>query len=558
MELRQELIEIIRQEEQVILASFPLERRLAVMEISRAMDSFWVSINNSTEPLDDSHPVAQFIMFGLNKALSLFMDESCKYPSFPLMRSTDELQRWADSVLQHCGRLGICEHLLEICRIGLAELRRDQPRQYRFSFDAESIGAEAYEATNFAWFKNYVSNQQEAQMKILKSKRAKIWKMMSKKVRPWNKHFIQYDTNPEIDSYYEMDGILYAQLMYGQDSFPGDAKFGGKEFNLYRAAVGVLTGWSFKHLGFCAQLVKKHPELDWRNITTIPQHFDVVAEELATALEVDLESAKQAMEAIMLTVENKRIHCSVAGNFVAPIFIEAGQGRIICPTWGALSHPFQFMLDELKRRYRSDWDRAVDSREQVFREELYLLFPQSRFIRIHRSINVKVRGSVLTDIDAMVLDRETGLVALFQLKWQDFFRKSMRKRESQKKNILYSGNQWVERISNWLSCNDCLSIGRVLGFNRGDTEKIKGFRLFVIGRNSAHFSGPGKPDDRAAWGIWFQLLRFIEDMTDPSDPINHLFLKLIDDSPLKKENPQVASEEFEIGSAKIILDPIGQ
>jgi hypothetical protein len=554
---RDELVAIIHQEEQRIRKTFPLERRLSVMELARAMD-FYSSRRflAQEEPSDDLVQITQLISYGLNKAIALFMDGEYIYPTYPIISSNEHSQQWADSVLINCGRLGVCEHLLEICKFNLGELRKEQPHEYRFRFTAESMGAESYEAGHSEWFIQYISRKQEALLTLLRTREREVIREMAKRVKKWNKQYIEYDSHPLIDEYYEEKGLLYAQLMFGHDSFPPEAKFGGIEFRMYRTAVGLLVGWAFKHLAFCAQLLQKYPELHLRNIITIPQEIHVFRTYLSAAMDIDLESAQLIMGTLTLNEENKSVHCLVSRDYVAPAFVNAGQGWVIRPIWGSLSHPFQFMLDELKRCYRSDWDSSVDFREKVFRQQLFDLFPHNRFVKINRNINIKVGGTFLTDIDAGIFDRKTGVVALFQLKWQDYFRSSMRGRESQKKNLLQTGNKWIQRVSDWIQNTDIKIVGQTIGLDRVDIAGIKDFRLFIIGRNSAHFSGPSNPDMRAAWGIWYQVIRYLEESIDYSDPLNSLFTKLIEDSPLKKDLPEVSGEEFKIGDNRIILEPI--
>jgi len=416
-DVEQELLNLVQQEQQRVRSSFPFEGRLGVMELARAMDKFWIWRHlNPIEDADDKRQVEQLTTFGLNKALSLFLDESCDRPDFPLARSTESWQQWADSVLQQCGQLGLCEHVIELHRTGLGTLAKVESGYFLFQYGAGPVGIEAHDRESFAWLRSFVAKHQEPSLEQLEAVKEQVWSMMSELVSPWEAHFIQYDTSPTIDSYYETFGMLYAQLMTGQDSFPGGTKFGDYEFDLYRATIGVLVGWAFKHMRFCLELLKKRPGLDPRNLFTIPQRVEVKATYLAAALDVDEKFARHAISVLSLSRTNIGVHCIAPGEWVAPPFIEVGLGRILTPVWGSQSHPFRFLLRELKRRYRSDWDRGVGAREQVFRQELYMLLPQPQVIKFHHNIRLRVNGAVLTDVDATVFDRRTGTVGLFQLK----------------------------------------------------------------------------------------------------------------------------------------------
>jgi hypothetical protein len=274
-----------------------------------------------------------------------------------------------------------------------------------------------------------------------------------------------------------------------------------------------------------------HPALDPRNLLTITMPLKDMVTDIAAALEIELGAAEAIVDTLTLTTENKAAHCGVPGDWVAPLFIEIGDRQLLRPLYGAFSNPFFFLLRELRRRYPADWDSAVNEREKVFRKEVYDLFPSDRFHRLDRTILVREHGKVITDIDAFVFDRHTKTAAVFQLKWQDFIGASLRKRRSQKSNLLHTGNLWVEQVSNWLSNVSHEDIASVVEINSDDMVNAIQFRLFVLGRNSAHFSGPESPDPRAVWGQWYQFVRIAVEEFDPENPIEGFYTTLRAKSP---------------------------
>ncbi|MEW5938855.1 MAG: hypothetical protein AB1750_04280, partial [Chloroflexota bacterium] len=217
------------------------------------------------------------------------------------------------------------------------------------------------------------------------------------------------------------------------------------------------------------------------------------------------------------------------------------------------SEPFMFLLRELRRRYRSEWDNAVNFREKVFRDNLYALFPSDRFYKLERNAVIKSGETVITDIDALIFDRQTGEVGIFQLKWQDYIGNSMRERESKKGNLLKTGNQWIEKVFEWLSNIESETLAQTIGVNKNDVGKIKAFRVFMLGRNSAFFSGDWKPDTRAAWGMWYQVLRCMSNLQNYNNPIESLFHELQKDSPLNKPSPEIDLQEVQIGNILISM-----
>ncbi|MFC1976217.1 hypothetical protein ACFLXQ_07450 [Chloroflexota bacterium] len=553
--------DIIKQQilktEIIIFESFSKERRLDLIELARTMDYFFVGRNFYSEWAKSKEVEAQsyLIAYGLHKVLSLSLDESNKLEGAPLFCSTPESQKWANSVFSLCGKLGYCEHLLELQRVGLIEITKTAPNKYHARPLTKPYGVESYERENAIWLKSLIAEHDQKIAEILRTGSKKIKKMMYRRVEPWMTHYIQYTTTPEIDAVYEKQGIMLARMMLGSDSFPPQAIFGGQEFRLYCAAVAIFAGWSRKHIDFCFELLTKHPNLDPHNILTITVPLENEINWLSIALGIDVITAQQVVEAVTLTRENKKTHCSIAGNFITPVFVEIGRNKLLRPLWGSLSEPYMFLLRELRRRYRSDWDNAVNAREQVFRDDLYTLFQSDRFHKLRRNAVLKSDGVVITDVDALIFDRQTGEMGIFQLKWQDFIGNSMRERESKKKNLLHTGNQWIERVSTWLSNVDLKILAQIFDLSGDDIVKIKSFRMFLLGRNSAFFSGDWTPDTRAAWGIWPQFLRLLDNLPNYENPIESLFLALQKDSPLKKPSPEFDPHEMEIGNITIIIGP---
>lgn len=548
-----ELRELIGREEQKIVETFPRERRLGLMEVARAMDFHWVrghlGLLEATE-LEENLPE-----FGLNKALDLLLDESSRGPMFPLMSSTKEKQAWADSVLFRLGALGRCEALLEMARLGLGGFEKSGPRQYDFIYTKKPIGLEGLEKADADWYQGQVRRQQATRFMELEHRSQRVWSLMSRLVDTWYGHYIQYDADPEIDGFYLEKGILYGQGFFGQDSFAWDSSFGGQQFGSFVKAAGFLIGLALKHMDFCLLLLRKNSALEPRNLLTIPQDWDVMCSTVALASGESEAVAEQILSVLILSMDNKKAHCGVPGNFVAPAFIQCGDGRVIKPIWGCLSHPFQTMLEGLRMQYPLDWDRAVERREVLFREELYGLFPGPRFFKVGTSIRLRRSGALITDIDAIVFDRKEGVLGLFQLKWQDFFRYSLRSRESKKLNFNKNANKWVARVSEWLAEQRTGNALGALGISSRDILGVRRILLFVVGRNAAHFSGEGSLDARAAWGTWYKVLRIVAEELDGVVSLSGLFDKMISLSPLNQE-VRTAAAELRIGDTVITLEGI--
>jgi hypothetical protein len=193
------------------------------------------------------------------------------------------------------------------------------------------------------------------------------------------------------------------------------------------------------------------------------------------------------------------------------------------PVFGGLNNPFPWVTRKLQRAFRPDWDRAVNSREEAFRGDLRTLFPEPRFFMPGKPHLLRRDGRILTDIDALILDRQTGTFAVIQLKWQDSFENSLAERASRQKNVTKEGNAWIEVIAR--ACEGMSGTDRalLLGISPDEAANAQGMRLFVLTRNGAKFSGGESRDSRAAWISWYDLLRRCQMAKDSADPLSRLW-----------------------------------
>ena len=89
-----------------------------------------------------------------------------------------------------------------------------------------------------------------------------------------------------------------------------------------------------------------------------------------------------------------------------------------------------------------------------------------------------------------------------------------------------------------------------------EAEQINCFRLYVIGRNFSHFSGQDASDERAAWGLWPQLLRLAAEDYNHSNPLQGLYDGLKRTSPFRKSRLALEGTQFSLGGKQIVLNAI--
>ena len=553
------LRDYIRQGENRVLANLPYERRWGLLEIVRAADHYFIhclGLNEEDREEEMQSERRHLHRYGQCKAISLFVDQSCIAVGPSLSRSVRATQEWAEAVIQNCGRLGSCEMLIELHKYGLMDLSMPSPGVIHAKTADGQVGVEYVEASEFRIFKDLAAEIDGRLREQNASAESNITDQMSLLVSPWREHFIQYQASPDIDAYFQTQGLLWARGHYepGQDAFQPHATFGGVPFALYKNAVVEVLGWALKHIGFCKILIAKYPNLDLRNVLTVTMAETCLWDWLSAALDITTDEASQIMGTLKLTPNNKEAHLLAPAVNVPP-FLNINSDTVVHSIAGTLSRPFDFMVAELQRQYPRDWDYAVNEREDYFRNELYNLFPTQRFIKPLKPLKLKNEDKITTDIDAVVFDTATGTLGLFQLKWQDPFGTSMRKRNSKMMNFLDEANRWISVVSSSLSDNPKTIEDLVVGHGGNDTV-VRKTHLFVLGRHFSHFSGEALQDSRAAWGLWPQLLRSFRESYKSSDPITCLYEMLQSRSPLLRTPSAIESYELQIGKCRIVFDPV--
>jgi hypothetical protein len=535
------------------------EHRAALLQILRCMDIQTVAAFSrfyaGLSPNENEHSpeVGRLFGWGFNEALSLFWGEHVYQPGIPLFQTPQDLKDWGDSLLQCSARVRLIEQALEMERIQLAKISRTSDEIFECVFNESAAGVEKLEKDDLDIFNVLLGRryQREDVWKKLNARRPEIIKRMNKLVRPWRKHYIIYDAEPEVDDFYHDLSALVAPTRLGFDCFPPQAMFGGLPFGKYIECVRVLMGFAFKHMDFCLLLCGRRPEINPIDIISLPHKWVNSVRYVSYALNVSEAEAEQLLVMTTMTPENAPHHLRVPAGPLACQYM-LGRGSAVRSIHGCLENPFQFMLRELHRKFPTDWDKSVDAREAIFRNDLFHIFTSfNRVVCFTDNVNISTSAGK-TDIDALAVDVVSKVVGVFQLKWQDLFASSMRERESKKTNFLKTGNAWVKRVSQWLIEGKMSETLISLGLPKELATQIKTARLFVLGRNFSHFSGDCPMDERAAWGTWPQVLRLLEVKAVGESPITILHDQLISDSPYKRAQKPKNREEVKIPGMTLI------
>lgn len=342
----------------------------------------------------------------------------------------------------------------------------------------------------------------------------RIYRRMHSYVDAVDGWFIRYENDMEIVSTYRKEARDYSSTFLEGEALSPDVPVGGRTFGAWRTACDHALGRVLCHIDFAHLLQKKRPRIALGNVSTIfARREDVGAVWMQAGLAAD--QVAPTMDALTLEIDGLE-EWENGYEIPCPYYVDLGRDFVLLPCFGALSNPYFAMFRHLRGTYRSDWDRGVDLREAVFRDDLAGAFAEPRFLVPRHGYKLRrPNGSLVTDLDAVILDRRSGRLVLVQLKWHDIFGHSLAERESRRRNLL-KANEWVDRVSKWVDGRSSAAVAKELGV--AGTTSSEPPLLYVIARYAARFSGERSQDPRAAWLGWFEILHALES-SGSQDPL---------------------------------------
>ncbi len=464
----------------------------------------------------------------------------------PILLSSDEITAWADAVIHATGKLARCRQVISWCKSGLAQLRKVSENEFVFSFENPYTNAEAFDLLDLRFVRNSLLNKQIATHNATdKAEAAVVEKRIFTSVRRPDGLNFQYQPTDRVAGYYARQGANHVNCLQFHDDFGPADLFDSIPYAEYVRMIEYLAGLAVMHFNYCGAAQQKFGGTDVRNIISVFSSREAVAAELARHLGRTREEAARMLTRVTLDEHNYENYLAIA-SVAPPPFVQISQQQLLRSAAGCLNNPFQFLNHELYRTCKTDHDKAVNFREDRFRQMIFShFFTDDRFVRVPSEI--KIRG---TDIDAIVFDKSTGTLGLFQLKWQTPFGQSMQKRASVASNLTKNALKWLNTVLEWTQQNDDKTKLSALQITRHApaVKRINTIRYFVIGRHSIHFTDVAQ-DERAAWGSWPQLLANSARVSiDEANPIDHLHNQLQQNTPklrMEREGAPVMAE-FEL------------
>lgn len=475
--------------------------RVFLIELVRGLDeaAFALTLAPNRAELIQEDTARHYMVLGSATAIRPFLAAIRNDPGgVPWVPTSHKLSSIADRHLRNCGELAAVQRLAALERYGLAEAQFCSDDH--LILEVESDDDDFAEVRSGAWLSEQVRQQLAASEARMAAMKNEVTANIDRYTDVHDGWFIRYDPDREMIEYHRDCATMFAAGTAEADALPGDAMLGGRTFAEWNETSITALGRVLHHIACATRLKATKPSLELRNLLTVFARKDDI---LATWQEVGekREEAERVVEALTLDIAGAAA-AERDSEVPLPYYIDFGRHFVLLPTFGGLMNPHAGLVWHLRRSYRSDWDRSVDGREQVFRHELRRLFPGPRFfVPVHGIRLKRADGSHLTDVDAVVLDSQTGALNVVQLKWPDIYGRSLSERNSRRINLL-KANEWVGRVHDWIADRSAADVARVLGLGEAGSQRPD---ILVIARHTARFSGEVGYDQRAHWISWPRL-----------------------------------------------------
>ncbi|MDQ3547486.1 MAG: hypothetical protein M3439_01590, partial [Chloroflexota bacterium] len=416
MNVQERLRQSIDQQQSFLRASVPPDREAAILALLGNLER--LPHPPACEPLPDLVSGRHLANLGGNKALQLCVESTGDDAQVTSAPSGAGLDGWAEQFLQECDRLAEAELVLAHCETGFMRVIEDGNGTYDVWTATKRAPASWRERADFDWWAASLAKRHEPELHAQRSERPDT-----------------DSSDPGHDAYYRRLANIHLQMMAYQLGYPPDAAIGGCTVQIYRDVLGLLIAWALRARD--------------RGGAVTPQPERSLIAALASALAVDPALIGQAVAAFTLDRESAAYHAAVPGVAAAPL-VRVEPNRLALSLHGLTTEPLFFLTRELKRRGAQEYHNTAHLREGVFRQDLYALFPDKRFVTSAGRVELRRdSGKIRTDIDAVVFDRKTGTLGFFELKSQDPFARSTAELARQRDNVLYANRQ-ISGVLAWL------------------------------------------------------------------------------------------------------------
>ncbi|PWS27102.1 hypothetical protein DHW03_13945 [Pedobacter yonginense] len=504
-----------------IVSTEPLTNFILFMEIVRVYDSWTCSSEKLQWDGECSKQEYDVLGLGFNLAIYYFL-KPIERSGFPLNESTEITRKFATSILYKLGCAVMIKRSVAMVEAGLLILEKKdncfvfkntKEMEYQFLdqmefsqsndlntkinensenqlngwdfFELEDISKTFFQEGNF-----YSKNSKNNFSSFLLND---ITTIMRPLINPWGTGkgvFMGYGSSIDI----EMHFLAVATELVGhwrvEAGFHLDAQIEGLSGADLCFIISLLVSFYLKHGHFAYIASKELPEINLPMSLPIWTPVEKMIEDTSALPSVDEQLVRKAFS-ILIFKPSEAIFLNAHTTKFVPLLIDIGNGFVLRPYSAIAYNPFFSLISLLEFRNPNTRHKLSLPRENWMREELYASFAGVRYQTIKGNIKLRVGKKIITDIDAVVFDNLTGELAIFQLKWQDFYFNDVKKLRSRASNLIHELEGWAIKTTAWISANGNSELARNLRLKIEKSRPMSSIFLFAISRTKARMKGYG-------------------------------------------------------------------
>lgn len=485
------------------------------------LDWYYYNLTRTDNPTSEHKEQFYLLQLGVTRIIQLSLNArtSFEVPTVMFCRT----QSISIPVLEITGALGMIDHgrrIAQTVSTGLCSIERTGENEFLITLPSVIPDDEYYERTVL---QHYQAESRRRFAKLLQSKfgeklETEVNEKLTELVYPFQTYYIGYGADPLLDQYFFGIASNEVQLYDGYDTFHYATRFGGIRYQHYILALTYFISIFTRHERFAEALVRKEPSVKLENVLTISSDTEGFVESIRDAInnfgcayddfeEINLEDAQRIFDVLSCSRKNTSLLSPPASPL--PLIIQSSdQGFIRCLT-GAHSNPMQFLLNSLRYHFPEDYNRHQQSREKSMQIAIKRVLNEG-FVGLNYLENIKVRlnGRVLTDIDLVVTEEDTGTVLLCQLKYQELYGSDIHAKHARTKRLKDQVNSWLSSIDDWIGTVDKAGVRASLRLPR-NFPSLSVYRLAI----SKHYGHPLKGlahNSDTAYANWIQFFNSIE------------------------------------------------
>lgn len=523
---------------EAIIPKDPLTCFVFFADATRVYDSWTISQSFLTYEGNCSAQHYDLIGMGYNQVINYFF-KKVEVQGFPLQESTADSREFATTILHRFGCASMIRRAVDMVRAGVLKVeKKDKDFIFKKTAAVDLQFLDTIEGDYYSKIRDKITagihqnlsgwdilghkilnedlfrpgsffTQEESPFRDLLIER--IDELLKPLVRTWkygSSVLMAYDTTPEIDNHFLAIAHELTKDWREEAGLHPSTSIGGVSAGELTAIIQLIISFYLKHAAFISVATKKYPEINLPMSLTIWTPADDLIRDIAEFTRMEETAVRRIFDVILFKPEEAAMLRNDTSKFI-PLLVDMGNGFVLRPFSSIQVNPFFSLIRLLEYRDPNIRHHISEPRENWLRENLYAMFSGMRYQVIEGNIKLKEGGKTITDLDAVIFDNLTGELAIFQIKWQDYFFNDVKKLRSKARNLTHELNEWASKTGKWIADHGRDELIKNLRLTLQHSQVLSGIYLFGISRSKVRMQGYGYSIDSENLAIanWHQFSR---------------------------------------------------